>query len=162
MPPEFLSGVDYRALLAAHCGLLAVVLAAALARKRWLRPPAAVAAAAALWLPLFALIETLGQPNPYPPDGRYRVLSSTLDKDAGRLYLFVDTLGADPTPRVYAIPFDPGEYERFEAQAADYEQQVLEIVSGEGEYEVVYVDYEPPDLLKDGLMRGWQEPREDD
>ena len=90
------------------------------------------------------------------------MLSSKLDKDTGRFYMFLDTLGVDPTPRVYRIQFDLDDYERFEAAASDYEQQVVELSGGDGEYEVVYVDYEPPDLLKDGVTRGWQEPREDD
>lgn len=160
--PGFDNAFDHSSLLAAHVACIAVVMLAVLWRKRWLRPPAVIAGAVALWLPLFALMDTLGQPNPYPPEGNYKVISSKLDKDTGRFYMFLDTLGVDPTPRVYMIRFDPDEYERFEETASDYEQQVVHLSSGDGDYEVVYVDYEPPDLLKDGLMRGWQEPREDD
>ena len=159
---EYLRNVDHSSLLAAHAACIGLVMLAVLWRRRWLRPFAAVAGAVALWLPLFALTDTLGQPNPYPPEGDYRVLSSKLDKDSGQLYMFLDTLGVDPTPRVYSIHFDPGEYERFEDMASDYEQQVLRLSEGDGAYDVVYVDYEPPDLLKDGLMRGWQAPRDDD
>ena len=160
--PELIRSLSYSSLLAAHIACVAVVMLAVLSRWRWLRPLAVVAGAMALWLPLFALIDTLGLPNPYPPEGNYKVLSSKLDKDSGRFYMFLDTLGVDPTPRVYMIQFDLDEYERFEQTAADYEQQVVELSGGDGEYEVVYVDYEPPDLLKDGVMRGWQAPREDD
>lgn len=160
--PEFLSELDHWTLLAAHAACIGLVVIAVLTRKRRLRPPAVVAGAVALWLPLFALIGTLGRPNPYPPEGNYKVLSSKLDKDTGRFYMFLDTLGVDPTPRVYQIQFNMDDYERFEATAADYEQQVVELSGGDGEYEVVYVDYEPPDLLKGGVVRGWQEPRGDD
>ncbi len=158
----FEPNVSYSTLLAAHVVCIALVMLAVLWRKRWLRPFAVIAGAAALWLPLFALLDTLGQPNPYPPDGNYKVLASKLDKDTGRFWMFLDTLGVDPTPRVYMIQFDLEDYERFEATASDYEQQVVRLMSGEGDYEVVYVDYQPPDLLKDEVMRGWQGPRDDD
>lgn len=153
---------NHTQLLAAHAACIGFVVLAIVWRRRWLKPFAVVAGAVALWLPLFALTETLGQPNPYPPDGNYKVLSSKLDKDTGRFYMFLDTMGVDPTPRVYMIQFDLDKYERLQATASDYEQQILNLEGGDGEYEAVYVDYQPPDLLKDGVVRGWQGPREDD
>lgn len=160
--PGFDPGIHHAALLAAHVGCVALIALAVLTRRRWLRPPAAVAGAVALWLPLFALADTLGRPDFRAPEGDYKVIASKLDKDNGNFYIFVDTLGADPTPRVYAIRFEPHEYERFERTASNYEQQVLRLTHGGGNYEVMYVDYMPPDLLKDGMMRGWQAPRETD
>ena len=160
--PGFDPDIHHAALLAIHVGCVVLIVLAVLTRRRGLRPPAVAAGAAALWLPLFALTDTLGRPNPYPPEGDYKVIASKLDKDTSSFYMFVDTLGADPTPRVYAIRFDPHQYERFEQTASDYEQQVLRLTHGGGNYEVTYVDYMPPDLLKDGLMRGWQAPRETD
>jgi len=157
-----LPDMDYSSLLALHIGCVAFIVLAVLWRTRWLRPLAVIAGAVALWLPLFALLDTLGQPNPYPPNGHYKVLSSKLHKETGRFYLFLDTLGVDPTPRVYVIQFEMDEYERFAETASDYEMQVIQLNGGGGDYEVVYVDYQPPDLLKDGVMRGWQTPREDD
>jgi len=41
--------------------------------------------------------------------------------------------------------------------------QVLQFQAGiGGTYEAVYIDYVPPDLLKDNMMRGWQAPRAND
>ena len=62
----------------------------------------------------------------------------------------------------YGLYFDKSRYERLDVNA-DYNQMVMRIGNdGGGEYEVVYVDYQPPDLLKDGMVRGWQERRETD
>lgn len=160
--PIDLAALNWGTLLLAHLACVAVVLAAIAVRRRWLKPVAVVAGAVSLWLPLFALLETLGRPNPYPPLGDYRMISSTYDEDSERLYLFVDTMGQDSTPRVYSMRFDKSRYNRMD-QNVDYSAVVMRLGNdGGGDYEVVYVDYEPPDLLKDNLMRGWQAPRETD
>ena len=154
--------LNWGTLLIAHVVCMAVVLVAVFVRRWWLKPIAVVAGAVALWLPLFALLDTLGLPNPYPPPGDYRLLSSKYDPESEMLYMFVDTLGRDFTPRVYGLYFDKSRYERLDVNA-DYNQMVMRIGNdGGGEYEVVYVDYQPPDLLKDGMVRGWQERRETD
>lgn len=160
--PFDLDNVTWGLLLALHVACMALVLVAVFYRRGWLKPFAVVAGAVALWLPLFALLDTLGLPNPYPPDGDYRLLSSRYDEETGTLYMFVDTLGRDFTPRVFSMYFDKTQYERMQRNV-DYDQQVLRLSSSAGgDFEVVYVDYEPPDLLKDGMMRGWQAPRPDD
>ena len=149
-------------LLAAHALCMALVLAGIFLRRRWLRPIAVVAGAAALWLPMFALLDTLGLPNPYPTTGDYRLISSRYDEASETLYAFVDTMGRDFTPRVFAMHFDKSKYDRLDRNA-DYNARVLRLFnSSGGDFEVVYVDYEPPDLLKDDMTRGWQAPREDD
>ncbi len=161
MPFDLTSG-NWGTLLLAHIACVGVVLAAIVWRKGWLKPVAVVAGAVSLWLPLFAFLDTLGLPNPYPPLGDYRLISSRYDQDAERLYVFVDTLGREATPRVYSMHFDKSRYERM-AQNVDYSAVVMRVGDDAGgDYEVVYVDYEPPDLLKDGLMRGYTEPRETD
>jgi hypothetical protein len=154
--------LNWGALLVAHVVCMVVVLIAIFVRRRWLKPIAVVAGAVAMWLPLLALLDTLGLPNPYPPPGDYRLISSKYDPKSETLYMFVDTLGRDFTPRVYGMYFDKSRYSRME-QNVDYSQVVMRLGNdGGGEYEVVYVAYEPPDLLKDGMVRGWQEPRETD
>lgn len=154
--------LNWGTLLVGHVACMAVVLTAIFVRRRWLKPFAVIAGAVAIWLPLFALLDTLGLPNPYPPPGDYRLISSKYDRESETLYMFVDTLGRDFTPRVYGMFFDKSRYDR-EDQNVDYSQQVLRLgTNAGGEYEVVYVDYEPPDLLKDGMVRGWQAERETD
>jgi hypothetical protein len=160
--PFDLEAGGWSILLAGHVLCVAVVVAGIFFRRRWLRPIAVVAGAAALWLPLFALLDTLGLPNPYPPPGDYRLISSRYDASSEMLYMFVDTMGRDFTPRVYAMFFDRSKYDRLDRNA-DYNARILRLFnSAGGDFDVVYVDYEPPDLLKDDMMRGWQAPREDD
>ena len=154
--------LNWGALLLAHVACTTLMLVAIFLRRRWLKPLAVITGAVTLWLPLFALLDTLGLPNPYPPQGDYRMISSRYDKQAEILYIFVDTLGRDFTPRLYGMHFDKTRYERL-GQNVDYSVVVMRIGDdGGGNYEVDYVDYEPPDLLKDGMMRGWQAPRETD
>ena len=140
-----------------------VILISVFLGWRWLKPLAAAAGAVALWLPLLSQLQTLGAPNPYPPDGDYQVISSKLNEAHDTLYIFAEAMGADPTPRIYQIPFDLDKYERLTQTASDYTQQVLRIEDGGGgDYEVVYVDYMPPDLLKGDMMRAYRSPRPDD
>ena len=154
--------MSYITLLAAHVVCVLVILLAVFLRRRGLRPVAVIAGALALWLPLLSQLETLGAPSPQPPSGDYRVISSKMSESEDILYLFVDAMETDFTPRVYQIPFKRDKYERLRAEG-DYAGRVLRIQTGEGgTYEVVYVDYEPPDLLKDGVMRGWRSPRPED
>jgi len=159
--PDF-ANLTWGMLLIAHAVLTGIVVLAVVWRRRWLRPIAVVAGAVALWLPLFALLDTLGLPNPYPPEGDYKVIATRYDEDRQIMYLFADTLGRDFTPRVFGMAYDRQKYSRLE-QNPDYSVVVMRLSnSGGGDYEVVYVDYEPPDLLKDGMVRGWQAPRETD
>jgi len=152
---------EYIALFAAHVVSILIILAAVFIRRPWLRPVGAIAGAVALWLPLFALLSTLGEANPFPPEGRYRMIASKMHDDQRHLYMFVDTLDNDPTPRLFRIPFDRSKFDRLDA--TDYASQVVSISGGEGgDFEVVYVDYQPPDLLKDDVMRGYQDPRPND
>ena len=154
--------MTYMVLLAAYAACVLTVIVAIFVRRRWLRSLAVVAGAVALWLPLLTHIETLGAPSPFPPEGDYRLISSKMDDTEDILYLFVDTLGQDFTPRVYRIPFDRSRYKRL-AEQSDYLVRVLRISGGRGgDFEVVYVDYTPPDLLKGNMMRGWRNPRPED
>ena len=109
------------------------------------------------------MMSALGEANPNPPTGDYRLLSSKYIEQDELLYLFVDTLGRDFTPRLYRIRFDKSKYRRMEETSSDYEMQVLHIDDdGFGDVEVVYVDYVPPDLLKDDWMRGYTPELTDD
>jgi len=148
----------YQPLLIAHAACIALILVAILVRRNWLKPIAVMAGAVALWLPLFAMFDTLGRPNPYPPKGTYRMLASKFDEPTGTLYVFVDSVAKDLMPRVYRMEFDRGKYRRLQESESDYTQRVLQIGSGQGsDFELVYIDYEPPDLLKDEFRRGYIE-----
>ncbi len=132
-------------------------------RRAWLNWIAVVAGAVVLWLPLLSLLSALGEPSPFAPSGNYRLLSSKYIEDKEQLYLFVDTLGRDYTPRVYRIHFDKTKYKRMQETASDYAMQVVHISNDSfGDSEVVYVMYDPPDLLKGDMMRGYTPERTED
>ena len=66
-------------------------------------------------------------------------------------------------PASYQIPFDPSKFGGLVGDPAYLVDQVLQFQAGiGGTYEAVYIDYVPPDLLKDNMMRGWQAPRAND
>ncbi len=148
----------YLALIAVHVACVAVILIAIFADRRWLKPLAVLAGAALIWMPLLILLNTLGIPNGSPPNGKYQMLSSRMHETDDVLYVFVNALEEDYTPRVYSIPFTRRQYDRLQ-ESSDYDLRVLNIEQGAGgNYEVVYVDYTPPDLLKGDVMRGWRAP----
>ena len=139
-----------------------IIVLAVFIRRSWLKSLAVICGAVALWLPLMALLSALGEASPFAPDGNYRLISSKYIEERELLYLFVDTMGRDATPRIYRIHFEKSKYERLQETASDYDQQVLHIdVGGSGDAEIVYVMYEPPDLLKEGVMRGYR-PRQEE
>jgi len=155
--------VTYMWFLAVHVGCVLIVLAAVVLKWKRLKPIAVISGSVALWMPLMAHLTTLGVPSPYLPATEVRVITSDLDETRNILYLFVDLLGKDYTPRVYQIPFDPSKFGGLVGDPAYLVDQVLQFQAGiGGTYEAVYIDYVPPDLLKDNMMRGWQAPREDD
>ena len=154
--------MTYLVFLAVLVACVLIILLALFVRRGWLKPVAVIAGAVALWLPLLSQLETLGAPSPNPPSGLYQVISSKMSESEDILYLFVDAMETDLTPRVYQIPFKRDKYERLRTEG-DYAGRVLRVQVGEGgSYEVVYVDYEPPDLLKDGMMRAYRNPRPED
>ncbi|MDP6516190.1 MAG: hypothetical protein QF926_06155 [Alphaproteobacteria bacterium] len=148
----------YLALIVVHLAGVAIILIAIFANRRWLKPLAVLAGAALIWTPLLIFLNTLGLPNNAPPNGKYRMISSKMHETDDILYVFVNAIEGDYTPRVYSIPFTRRQYDRLN-QNTDYESRVLSIEGGEGgNYEVVYVDYTPPDLTKGDVMRGWRAP----
>ena len=149
-------------LMSALVVCISIIILAVFIRRGWLKSLAVVCGAVALWLPLLALLSSLGEASPFAPKGNYRLISSKYVEDRELLYLFVDTMGRDATPRIYRIHFEKKKYKRLQETASDYEQRVLHIDdSGFGDAEVVYVMYEPPDLLKGGWMRGYT-PRQEE
>ena len=91
---------DHVLLLAALIACMATIFLGIFLRRAWLNWIAVVAGAVVLWLPLLSLLAALGEPSPFAPTGKYRLLSSKYIEDKEQLYLFVDTLGRDYTPRV--------------------------------------------------------------
>jgi hypothetical protein len=146
----------YAGLLAAHTGCILTIFLAVFLPGRKLKALAAIAGAVTIWLPLGIQLQALGHPNPSPPQGDYQLLTSQPSASEESLYIYVQALEQDDTPRLYRIPFPKITYERLEtAGNADNEIRVIRVEPGESsEFEVFYISYEPPDLIKGEPRRG--------
>ena len=147
MPPLYLT------LAAVHVLAVAVVILAVWRRDRgWLRAGAALAATAAIWLPLLIKLSTLGEPNPHPPDKVMKLLGVSED-DAHNLYLFVDTQPGETVPRMYRVKQVQNKYDdhQYHVVQTGYSRFIGVKVNLDdaGNYEPVYLDYEAPDWDKD-------------
>ena len=152
-----LDGSLYALLLAGHVTALGVMLVAIFVRRRWLRPIGVLAGAVAIWLPLFVLINTLGEPHPNPPNEVMKLLGAIQFEDD--LYLFVDKKRGELTTRLYNVEivenrYDPGQ---LNANQSGYDMLGVQVnPTDSGAYEVIYLDYEAPDWDKGGMQRGWR------
>lgn len=146
----------YAGLLALHTGCILTIFLAIFLPGRKLKALGAVAGAVAIWLPLGVQLQALGHPNSNPPQGDYQLLASQPSVSEESLYIYVEALEQDDTPRLYRIPFPKLKYERLETEgSADTEIRVIRVEPGEStEFEVFYISYEPPDLIKGEPRRG--------
>ena len=146
----------YAGLLALHTGCILVIFLAIFLPGRKLKALAAIAGAVAIWLPLGIQLQALGHPNPKPPQGDSQLLATQPSASEESLYIYVEALEQDDTPRLYRIPFPKITYEHLEtAGNADNEIRVIRVEPGEStEFEVFYINYEPPDLIKGEPRRG--------
>lgn len=147
----------YMLLLGAHVAAVIVVIAAIFLRYRWLRNVAVLAGAGAIWLPLFILINTLGEPHPRPPGEVMKLLGVV--EDDRQLYLFVDKKRDEPTTRMYNVSIVKNKYDdgMFHLQQTAYSLLGVRVTPTEdGDWEVVYLDYVAPDWDKGGMQRSWR------
>ena len=147
---------SYAGLLALHTGCILTIFLAIFLPGRKLKALGAIAGAVAIWLPLGVQLQALGHPNSNPPQGDYQLLASQPSASEESLYIYVEALEQDDTPRLYRIPFPKLKYERLETEgSADTEIRVIRVEPGEStEFEVFYISYEPPDLIKGEPRRG--------
>lgn len=146
----------YASLLALHTGCILVIFLAIFLPGRKFKTLAVIAGAVAIWLPLGVQLQALGHPNPNPPQGDYQLLATQPSASEESLYIYVEALERDDTPRLYRIPFPEITYELLESAGnADNEIRVIRVEPGEStEFEVFYISYEPPDLIKGEPRRG--------
>ena len=147
---------SYAGLLVVHTVCILTIFAAVFLPGRKLKALGALAGAVAIWLPLGIQLQALGHPNPKPPHGDYQLLATEPSASEESLYIFVESLERDDTPRLYRIPFPKIEFDRVETEgSADTEIRVIRVEPGEStEFEVFYINYEPPDLIKGEPRRG--------
>ena len=146
----------YAGLLALHTLCILTIFLAIFLSGRKLKALAAIAGAVAIWLPLGVQLQALGHPNPNPPQGDYQLLATQPSASQESLFIYVASLERDDTPRLYRIPFPKITTERLEIEgSADTQIRVIRVEPGEStEFEVFYISYEPPDLIKGEPRRG--------
>ena len=146
----------YAGLLALHTLCILTIFLAIFLSGRKLKALAAIAGAVAIWLPLGVQLQALGHPNPNPPQGDYQLLATQPSASEESLFIYVESLERDDTPRLYRIPFPKITTKRLETEgSADTQIRVIRVEPGEStEFEVFYISYEPPDLIKGEPRRG--------
>ena len=117
---------------------------------------AVLAGAGAIWLPLFILINTLGEPHPIPPGEVMKLLAVV--EDDRQLYLFVDKKRDEPTTRMYNVRLaDNNADGAFHVQQTAYGLLGVQLTpTDSGDWEVIYLDYVPPEWEKGGVQRSWR------
>lgn len=95
--------------LAMYVAAVLVILAAFFHSGPRLRMAAVALGAVAIWLPFTMLHTSLGRPNPFTTVGRYEILGSQLNVESERLYLLLDEFDANTPPRLFSVPFAPGD-----------------------------------------------------
>jgi hypothetical protein len=143
--------MSYSQLLILHAVCILLICIAIFIPRGWLRALAVLAGAVAVWLPLLIHLQTLGRPNPQPPPGEYQLLTAQSDAARTTLYLYVDGVAGQHTPKLYAIPYPKSRGAASDDAEDEIENmQIISISPGEGgEFEVLRVDREPPDLPKE-------------
>jgi len=112
----------------------------------------------ALWLPLYNMKTSLGKAINTPPKGLFKVITSIVPNyEELDIFLLVKDIQKQGAPRLHKIELNREQMNRLRDEGSDYDQQVYRVSGdGTGAYEVVYVDYTPPDLQKGDVQRSYQ------
>ena len=111
-----------------------------------------------LWLPLFNMNLSLGKAIESAPKGMIKVITSIVpDYKNLDIYLLVRNIEKNNAPRLHKIKLNREQMNRLRDEGASYDQEVYRVQGdGTGAYEVIYVDFTPPDLQKGGVQRSYQ------
>ena len=92
----------------------------------------------------------MGTPNSHPPKGDYQLLASKLSPSGESLYVFVNALEQDYSPRLYRIPFSKPNAKQADADSqSDPSLRIVRFEPGKGgDFEMFYIDYVPSDPVK--------------
>jgi hypothetical protein len=73
------------------------------------------------------------------------------------IYLLVKNIEKNNVPRLHKIKLNREQMNRLRDEGTSYDQEVYRVQGdGTGAYEVIYVDFTPPDLQKGGVQRSYQ------
>ena len=111
-----------------------------------------------LWLPLYNMNLSLGYAIETAPKGMIKVITSIVpDYKKLDIYLLVRNIEKNTAPRLHKIKLNREQMNRLRDEGASYDQEVYRVQGdGTGAYEVIYVDFTPPDLQKGGVQRSYQ------
>ena len=111
-----------------------------------------------LWLPLYNMNLSLGNALESAPKGMIKVITSIVpDYDNLDIFLLVKNIEKNNAPRLHKIKLNREQMNRLRDEGASYDQEVYRAQgAGPGAYEVIYVDFTPPDLQKGGVQRSYQ------
>ena len=111
-----------------------------------------------LWLPLYNMNLSLGNALESAPKGMIKVITSIVpDYDNLDIFLLVKNIEKNNAPRLHKIKLNREQMNRLRDEGASYDQEVYRVQGdGTGAYEVIYVDFTPPDLQKGGVQRSYQ------
>lgn len=111
-----------------------------------------------LWLPLYNMNKSLGNALEAAPKGMIKVITSIVpDYKNLDIFLLVRNIENNTAPRLHKIKLNREQMNRLRDEGASYDQEVYRVQGdGTGAYEVIYVDFTPPDLQKGGVQRSYQ------
>ncbi|MBC8296176.1 MAG: hypothetical protein H8E55_10310, partial [Pelagibacterales bacterium] len=73
------------------------------------------------------------------------------------IFLLIKDMQKQGAPRLHKIKLNREQMNRMRDEGSDYDQQIYRVAGdGTGAYEVIFVDYTPPDLQKGGVQRSYQ------
>jgi hypothetical protein len=125
---------------AATVGLLFVLLFIEEPRGRRMRLAVAALGLLAFALPALLLSESLGYPDPWPDNGKFRLLGWQVEEGDQAIYLFVDEDKAAP-PRQLRVPFlrDPAlALQKAEQNIGIFSSMTVEVAEGPRRAEPLY------------------------
>ena len=111
-----------------------------------------------LWLPLYNMNLSLGNALESAPKGMIKVITSIVPNYNNLdIFLLVRNIEKNNAPRLHKIKLNREQMNRLRDEGASYDQEVYRVQGdGTGAYEVIYVDFTPPDLQKGGVQRSYQ------
>ena len=112
----------------------------------------------ALWLPLYNMNKSLGKAVNKSPEGFFKIVTSIVPNyEELDIFLLIKDIQKQGAPRLHKIKLNREQMNRMRDEGSDYDQQVYRVAGdGTGAYEVIFVDYTPPDLQKGSVQRSYQ------
>lgn len=138
--------------------IICLVLVSLIFSKMFNKTICVILLSISLWLPLYNMNLSLGNALESAPKGMIKVITSIVpDYDNLDIFLLVKNIEKNNAPRLHKIKLNREQMNRLRDEGASYDQEVYRVQGdGTGAYEVIYVDFTPPDLQKGGVQRSYQ------